>query len=156
MSRELLAMRVDLSVDVLSTELTLFFSLTACLDSLYGGTASFFSNSGPITLFFITCGPQQKIINNRFCRASNSPWLGGQRVTVTSSWIFFPLEEVEAALELPPSKLMYKPPNAFSLIPGSMRVEKSLLKQSDTDFSPGINTNMPLEGIRSGFWLDCD
>lgn len=36
--------------------LTLCFNFRACLDSLYGGTESFFSKSGPITLFFITWG----------------------------------------------------------------------------------------------------
>lgn len=46
----------------ITTKLTRRFNFKACLDSLYGGTASFFSKSGPITLFFITCG-QQKNIN---------------------------------------------------------------------------------------------
>lgn len=40
-------------------KLTLRFNFKACLDSLYGGTASFFSKSGPIILFFITWGQQQ-------------------------------------------------------------------------------------------------
>uniref|UniRef100_A0A3B3H5X4 Spermatogenesis associated 6 n=1 Tax=Oryzias latipes TaxID=8090 RepID=A0A3B3H5X4_ORYLA len=41
-------------------ELTLRFNFKASLDSLYGGTASFFSKSGPTMLFFITCRREQR------------------------------------------------------------------------------------------------
>lgn len=50
----------------------------------------------------------------------------------TSSWIFFSFGfgiELETAFDLPPSKLMYKPPSSFILMPGSMRLDISFLKQ---------------------------
>lgn len=53
-------------------------------------------------------------------------------VYCTSSWIFFSFSfasELETAFDLPPSKLMYKPPSSFILIPGSMRLDISFLKQ---------------------------
>lgn len=50
----------------------------------------------------------------------------------TSSWIFFSFRfgsELAMAFDLPPSKLMYKPPSSFILMPGSMRLDISFLKQ---------------------------
>lgn len=54
-------------------KLTLCFNFRACLDSLYGGTASFFSKSAPITLFFITWGQQNKSSNTANHRALLTP-----------------------------------------------------------------------------------
>lgn len=53
----------------------------------------------------------------------------------TSSWIFFCFSfccELETGFDLLPSKVMYKPPSSFVLMPGSIRLDNSLLKQMGT------------------------
>lgn len=57
----------------------------------------------------------------------------------TSSWIFFSFSfcsELETGFDLLPSKLMYKPPSSFSLMPGSIRLDISFLKQIGTENIP--------------------
>lgn len=57
----------------------------------------------------------------------------------TSSWIFFPFSfcsELETGFDLLPSKLMYKPPSSFTLMPGSIRLDISFLKQIGNEKSP--------------------
>lgn len=69
-------------------------------------------------------------------------------VYYTSSWIFFSFSfasELETAFDLPPSKLMYKPPSSFILMPGSMRLDISFLEQV------GKQKNSSRQVIRSHF-----
>lgn len=57
----------------------------------------------------------------------------------TSSWIFFSFSfcsELETGFDLLPSKLMYKPPSSFILMPGSIRLDNSFLKQIGTEKIP--------------------
>lgn len=57
----------------------------------------------------------------------------------TSSWIFFSFSfcsELETGFDLLPSKLMYKPPSSFTLMPGSIRLDISFLKQIGTEKIP--------------------
>lgn len=64
----------------------------------------------------------------------------------TSSWIFFSFSfssEVETGFDLLPSKLMYNPPSAFTLMPGSMRLDNSFLKQIGTNSSAGAERSHP-------------
>lgn len=54
----------------------------------------------------------------------------------TSSWIFFSFSfcsELETGFDLLPSKLMYKPPSSFILMPGSIRLDISFLEQIDKE-----------------------
>lgn len=70
----------------------------------------------------------------------------------TSSWIFFSFSfssEVETGFDLLPSKLMYKPPSAFTLMPGSIRLDNSFLKQIGTNSSGGadMSRSSPLHTV---------
>lgn len=65
----------------------------------------------------------------------------------TSSCIFFSFSffsELETGFDLPSPKLMYKPPSSFTLMPGSMRLDKSFLKQSGAEplFTPDIDIHL--------------
>lgn len=90
-----------------------------------GGTVN--SSLFGVISFAYPCIPASFIIHSvlQFSKENNFFYC-------TSSWIFLPFSfasELETAFDLPPSKLMYKPPISFILMPGSMRLDISFLKQ---------------------------
>lgn len=72
----------------------------------------------------------------------------------TSSWIFFSFSfcsELETGFDLLPSKLMYKPPSSFTLMPGSIRLDISFLKQIGTEKIPQEERSCLISHLRTRF-----